>query len=235
MIRKLRRRLIREFEFRKGGFYPTRITPPGTPPSMVGSQYGGWSILPDLLSAESTVYSFGLGKDISFDLGVIERFGCQVFGFDPTVHSVNYLETLSLPDQFTFCAYGLSDHDGELVLYEPPSGSVSHTLVSSAQNNTKVSIPVKCLSTILKDLRHETLDVLKMDIEGCEYEVIDDLLSLDFRPTQLLVEFHHKVLNMGLAKTKTYFERLVAAGYRPFYISGNGNEFSFFYEPGLNK
>jgi hypothetical protein len=42
---------------------------------------------------------------------------------------------------------------------------------------------------------------MKMDIEGAEYEVLDGLLSSPIKPTQLLVEFHHRFPGIGLEKT----------------------------------
>jgi len=39
-----------------------------------------------------------------------------------------------------------------------------------------------------------------MDIEGAEYEVIDDLIASGIRPKQILVEFHHRFKNVGVKK-----------------------------------
>ena len=49
----------------------------------LGTPYGGWWVPVGLLDAESIVYSVGIGGDASFDLELMDRFGCHVWGFDP--------------------------------------------------------------------------------------------------------------------------------------------------------
>ena len=66
-----------------------------------------------------------------------------------------------------------------------------------------------------------------MDIEGGEYDVIDDMLQCDIPVRQLLVEFHHHFPSIGLAKTLRAVRALEKAGYRIFHISQRGLEFSF--------
>ncbi len=66
-----------------------------------------------------------------------------------------------------------------------------------------------------------------MDIEGGEYDVIDDLLESGVPVRQLLVEFHHHFPSVGLRKTLQAVRRLEAAGFRIFHISQRGLEFSF--------
>ena len=227
MINKIQRRLRRGYYFWQGSFRPQVDQLLRSKAKMIGTTYGGWCVLPEMLNDQSLVYSVGLGKDITFDLGIIERFNATVFGFDPTAHSVKYIDSLTLPKNFHFCKYGLAATDGDLQLFAPTQGNVSHTIVSTQEQQQQISIPVKRLGTIMSELGHSSLDVLKMDIEGCEYEVLDDLLASDIRPPQLLVEFHHKVLKMGLSQTKSYYDRLIDDGYRLFYLSDNGNEFCF--------
>jgi len=228
MLKQLQRRVRRQYYFWRNGFQPKIDERLHAQARTIGTASGGWCVLPELLTDQSVVYSFGLGEDISFDLGLIEQFDVSVFGFDPTRHSVNYIKRLKLPPNFQFCEYGLAAADGQLKLFVPPDGNVSHSLVSTSQQQQQVSIPVKRLQTIMAEWGHAAVDVLKMDIEGCEYEVLDDLLASDIRPAQLLIEFHHKVLKMGLDKTKSCYHRLVDAGYRLFFLSDNGNEFCFY-------
>jgi hypothetical protein len=66
-----------------------------------------------------------------------------------------------------------------------------------------------------------------MDIEGAEYEVLDGLLASPIKPTQLLVEFHHRFAGIGLDKTADVIKRLRDDGYKIFAISEIGREVSF--------
>src|SRR4030095_3181876 len=45
----------------------------------IGSRYDGKQVCIDNITSESVVFSFGVGRDISFDLTMIERFGVNVY------------------------------------------------------------------------------------------------------------------------------------------------------------
>lgn len=197
--------------------------------SRLGSMYGGWSVAVDYINANSVVYSFGVGEDVSFDLELIAQFGVIVHAFDPTPKSITWVHRQNFSTNFVFHEYGIADFDGD-VSFHPPENSthISHTILNRATTSAQaIIVPVKKLKTILQELGHQHIDLLKMDIEGAEYQVIDDLVHSNVRPTQLLVEFHHRFPNIGLNKTRNSFYQLKAIGYRLFSVSPSGEEFSF--------
>ena len=57
------------------------------------------------------------------------------------------------------------------------------------------SIEVKKLSTIMNELGHEWVDVLKMDIEGHEWGVLEGMIAdkTPFQFTQMQVRCHDSV------------------------------------------
>ena len=71
------------------------------------------------------------------------------------------------------------------------------------------------------------IDLLKMDIEGAEYEVLEGLLQSEIQPRQLLVEFHHRFVEQGLERTYDIIARLRKTGYGIIAISEIGREISF--------
>lgn len=99
---------------------------------------------------------------------------------------------------------------------------------STVKSGEGISLKVKKLSTIMKELNHNIVDVLKMDIEGGEYKVIDDFIKEGIKPKVLLIEFHHRFPEVGLDKTKNSIESLKSHGYCVFYVSANGEEVGFF-------
>ena len=191
----------------------------------LGTEYGGYEVLPALLRADSVVYSVGIGEDISFDLALIERFGCKVHGFDPTPRSLAWLEAQALPERFVVHPYGIADIDGTLGFTPPANPAhVSHSVLGNGAE--RVELPVKRLETVLRELGHERLDVLKLDIEGAEYAVLDALLETGPLPRQLCVEFHHGISGVELGATERLLARLRARGYRVFDARETGREFS---------
>lgn len=192
----------------------------------LGTDYGGYEIVPELLTEQSVVYSVGIGEDISFDLGLIERFGCTVHGFDPTPRSLAWLAQQALPPTFTVHGFGLAEFDGTASFAPPKNPAyVSHSVLTENRDDC-IDLPVKRLETVMRDLAHTHLDVLKLDIEGAEYAVLDDMIAIGMLPRQLLVEFHHGIAGVELAKTEASLARLRQAGYRVFDARATGREFS---------
>jgi hypothetical protein len=83
-------------------------------------------------------------------------------------------------------------------------------------------------------LGHNELEILKMDIEGAEYSVIDDILSSDIKIKQILLEFHHNFDNIGICKTKRVIESLNKKGFKMFDTLSSGQEYSFINEKLFN-
>jgi len=77
----------------------------------LGSDYGGW-VIEDSLDAHSTVLSFGVGKDISFDQAVISKYECNVYMFDPTHETRKWIESQNISHLLSFTPKGVSNYDG---------------------------------------------------------------------------------------------------------------------------
>ncbi len=194
----------------------------------LGNEGARWCICPASLCEASIVYSFGVGEDISFDLELIRCFGLRVHAFDPTPRSIEWVRSQALPPEFVFHSYGIANADG-VCKFAPPVNPkhVSHTILERDTPWPAIEVPVSRLPTILKSLGHKKIHVLKMDIEGAEYEVLADMLACDIQVDQLLVEFHHRWPEVGVERTRQALRDLKLNGYRIFYISPSGEEYGF--------
>ncbi|KGB54075.1 methyltransferase, FkbM family [Sphingopyxis sp. LC81] len=203
---------------------------------VLGTDYGGWPLLTAHTPADPLIYSFGVGEDISFDLEAIERFGATIHAFDPTPRSRRWVDKQSLPSAFKFHPIGLAAKDGEAEFFAPEVDEyVSFSAQPAALSDPALAIraPVKRLSTIIDELGTGVPDVLKMDIEGFEYAVLDDLIACDLRPAQLLVEFHHRMYDIENQRTVSQIEKLREAGYRLFYVSDSGHEYGLVHQTAI--
>ncbi len=216
--------LGREFFIRPDKAYPKE---------RFGSRYGGWDLVTRDIGPDSVIYSFGIGEDASFDVGVIERFGVTVHGFDPTPKSVAWVQSQGMPPQFVMHVLGIADFDGE-ISFNPPENPdhVSHTMLERPSTQAKaITVPVERLSTIMTRLGHAHIDVLKMDIEGAEYDVVNDLRRSGIRPGQILIEFHHRFPGVGVDKSKDAIATIRAMGYHLYSVSATNEEFCFIRVP----
>ncbi|MBN1257229.1 MAG: FkbM family methyltransferase [Planctomycetes bacterium] len=218
---RIRRRV---FQFKADCILPT---------TRFGSPYGGWVLIPEALALDSIIYSFGIGEDISFDRELLEACGGQIHGFDPTPKAIAWLKQQTLPQNYFSHFYGLAEFDGEAVFMPPAEAEyTSYAMTFPAQVNQGkaatevVTAPVKRLVTIMKVLGHTRIDLLKMDIEGAEYAVINDILRSDLRPRQWLIEFHHRG-RTNLYQTWLAVRSLRRCGWQLFHVSDTGYEFSF--------
>jgi len=197
-----------------------------------GNRYAEWTFCPDSLNEESVIYSFGVGSDISWDLQLIEHFNLHIHAFDPSPGSVAWIEEQDLPGEFHFHPYGLAGRDGEISFAEPAEPGIHSLFAMNSEGGTAEGLkqhvlPVQRLATILKTLGHSKIDILKMDIEGAEYEVIDDIIALPEPVPQVLIEFHHRFPHIGTKRTRQAISKLNRAGYRIFHVSATGEEYSF--------
>jgi FkbM family methyltransferase len=199
-----------------------------------GTNYGGWAVVPEALSSAAVVYSVGVGDDVAFDLSLIQRYGLTVHAFDPTPRSIAWVRSQSLPARFVFHEIGLGDHDGKLTLFPPAKAShMSFSMVNRATTGSHdgLELPVRRLSTMMRELGHARIDMLKMDIEGAEYDVLRSLDEDGIYPTQILVEFHHRFFPDGIARTRAAIQRLNTRHYRLVAVSPSGEEFTFLRSP----
>ncbi|MEZ6123687.1 MAG: FkbM family methyltransferase [Planctomycetaceae bacterium] len=194
-----------------------------------GSAYGGWHIVTEQLSKDSIVYSFGIGYDVTFDVAIIERFGLTVHGFDPTPKSLEWVKRQELPAEFVMHEYGLADFDGTVRFNGPPNPKdISFSICEEQINDRQaVDAPVRRLKTIIDELGHQEIAVLKMDIEGAEYKVVRDLLGCGIRPGQILIEYHHRFPSIGIQRTLDSMNEIRQAGYQLFSVSESRLEFGF--------
>ena len=119
-----------------------------------GSDYGGFFVCPSLLNEKSIVYSFGIGEDISFDQMINDKHNCDVYAFDPTPKSINWIKNYLLFKKFHFYEFGLSDKSGFLDFYLPKNPNyVSGSSISSSHLNItdKISVKMKSLKEIITD------------------------------------------------------------------------------------
>lgn len=195
-----------------------------------GTSYGGWVISPQYLNKNSTIYSIGIGEDISFDISLIQKYKVDVHGFDPTPRSIEWIKKQKIPKQFHVHEYGIADYNGKAIFYPPLNPDhISHSLLERKKTkNRAIEVPVFRLETIMKMLKHDKIDLLKMDIEGAEYKVIEDIIKSNIHILQLLVEFHHGMDNITFKDTKKVIDHLEENGFSIFDISKDGRNYSFY-------
>ncbi len=209
----------------------------------VGSKFHGYYLPDNFLSPSSVCYCIGAGEDISFDTELVVRYNSNVYIFDPMPEGLNhYNKVVSLTQKnqkvltnddesgfeyrinteqlrkTTFVNIGVWDKKEVLKFYKPAKENyASHSVVNLQKTNDYLEAPVDRLSNIMKSLGHKEIDMLKMEIEGAEYKVIDTIVEDKLNIKIICVEFDEVHFSKGLGylmRIKKSSEKLINAGYR---------------------
>jgi len=194
-----------------------------------GRPHAGFFVCPDLVRENALVYSFGTGEDVSFDIAMIQHHNCTVHAFDPTPKSIEWVARQSLPSGFHFHPYGIGAETGTVQFNLPANEShVSGSIVDYSHLDTRkrIEVPMRSFPDILSELGLRRIDVLKMDIEGSEYEVIPTILAAEVEIGQILVEIHERYFPDGREKTRKMLELMNEHGFQVFGVSDSLEEIS---------
>lgn len=163
-----------------------------------GTPYGGWTIYPDLLPFEAgVVVDAGIGTDLSFSEALKEiRPNLSFIGIDHTDDSEKYVAQRAIPGfRYVKAALiGRNRPEKRVVFRNPKLGSESvfpdHRFVDPTSTYEVPAISIEKL------LEGKTPNLIKLDIEGAEYEVLVDIITnIDLAMTpQICVEFHDRMM-----------------------------------------
>jgi FkbM family methyltransferase len=198
----------------------------------LGTRYGGWWVDTRAVEPQPLLIDCGLGEDISFPAAFLQRFAdARVIGVDPNPRSLAYCRA-RCPAGMEILPNALWTRAGETLAFHMPrsqdklpqgadgvSGSLdrSHQYVEGGE---RIEIQTVDLDALLARTGRTECDVLKLDIEGAEYELLDALIASGRirAARQVLIEFHHGVTGHSLADTQRIVTQLGAAGLRLMHV-----------------
>jgi FkbM family methyltransferase len=150
-----------------------------------------WTFCPRGLDASSVIYSAGVGGDVSFERELVDRFDCDVWLLDPSRVGI---ETMKREEnchpKLHFEAAALVDGGGGFE--ESAQVAEDGYLTMGAGSGEGEGMPSTSLGRLMETNQHSRIDLLKMDIEGFEYGVIDEILRDRIPVKQICVELHQR-------------------------------------------
>ena len=79
---------------------------------------------------------------------------------------------------------------------------------------------MKNLKTICDELGVDNIDILKLDIEGSEFVVVDSIVSFPGKIGQICLETHERFTRLGLAHLYILHKKLCRNGFSIVYNDG---------------
>jgi hypothetical protein len=124
-----------------------------------------------------------------------------------------------LAERLHFHPLGIWNEDTTLRFFAPQNEAhVSHSLVNLQHSERHIEVPVRRLSSLMQELGHRKIDLLKLDIEGAEYQVLQSLLEDKIEVDILCIEFDESAANhfdtKYLQRIESSLQSLLAAGFR---------------------
>jgi FkbM family methyltransferase len=120
-------------------------------------------------------------------------------------------------DRLRFHPYGIWSEDRAMRFYSPADPThVSHSIVNLQHTETYFEAECRTVKSLMHTFGHSELSLLKLDVEGAEYEILSSLLHGSIRPGILCVEFDEGFQPMDGGyqdRIFSYIRRLRRKGY----------------------
>jgi FkbM family methyltransferase len=172
---------------------------------------------------------------------LVRRFGAEVWILDPTPRAINHFAALrdytlrgeSYPInrdvtvtyriceqdlvRLHYLPIGLWSSDDVLKFFSPANSEhVSHSIVNIQRTRSFVELEVRRLKSVMTDLGHTRIDLLKLDIEGAEFAVLESILEDKLDIGVICCEYdewHHPLDSSAVKRINSSIRRMKKAGY----------------------
>jgi FkbM family methyltransferase len=122
---------------------------------------------------------------------ISNRYGCQVYAFEPGLVNMSFArKRLKEHENVQLCAYGLGAEDATVHLTAAGPGSSIYDTKSPLGDAAEVS--VRDVVGVLDELGLHEVDLIKINIEGAEFDLLDRLIDAGRLPSirQAMIQFH---------------------------------------------
>ena len=149
---------------------------------------------PDLLT-DVPITEGGVALDLgayvgNWSLRMSERYGCTVYAFEPSPGpAAKAADRLRAYPRVTVMAVAVGGANGDATLNRDGPGS---SIVGGKGAFGSVSVPVRDIVDLLEELELDHVDVMKINIEGAEYDLFDRLVETGWLPRigAVSIQFH---------------------------------------------
>jgi|tagenome__1003787_1003787.scaffolds.fasta_scaffold20831219_2 FkbM family methyltransferase len=145
------------------------------------------------LGPDSTVYDIGAYNG-DWATRLVDKYDPHITAFevDPA-RSPQLTSRFHNNPKVMICDYGLHNRDGVFQLAQRDMGSTLFNEPFPASTpQPRVSVRVRDIASVLSELAPQSIDLMKINIEGAEFAVLDRLIETAWMPRIrcLMVQFH---------------------------------------------
>tara|TARA_B100001564_G_scaffold352322_1_gene359565 strand:- start:97 stop:891 length:795 start_codon:yes stop_codon:yes gene_type:complete len=177
---------------------------------------GGYVVDKKIIQNTNTLVSFGLGSDWSFELDYLKiNKDVKIHMYDFQVSKITYIKSiLKYLKRFVTLRCKFKDLKARYLLYKNYSDFLNLSCLKFYPE--KITYPIKNKNdtdldkVLLRILNNEKI-ILKIDIEGYEFNLIDQIVENRSRITMLIMEYHwldknEELFLKSVKKIQQYFD-----------------------------
>ena len=146
------------------------------------------------LNEDSIVFDIG-GYVGDFAEKISKKFGCKIYLFEPSQSFYKKcLERFKNNKNILCFNYGVGNLNGDFVLSNDNEASSTKRKISDKEGE---KIKIKKISNIIEEQRVNNIDLMKINIEGGEYDLLTFLINenLISKINNIQVQFHNFIPN----------------------------------------
>jgi FkbM family methyltransferase len=190
----------------------------------------------DVIGPGDIVADAGCADDADFSKHMIAEHGAVAWGIDPTrKHAAALAQLASRLAGFHYMPAAIAAEAGIITFHESGdnvSGSLLKDHVNVIHDSVqRYEVQALDLQGLASRIGSERIAILKLDLEGAEYELLSHVTSQMLKPfDQIFVEFHHHaVTRYDETDTRAVVHRLEGLGFASFSL--DDHNYVFYHEP----
>lgn len=168
----------------------------------------------DSLDIKNKNVVFDIGANVGLFTKFIKTQGAKkVYCFEPNPTAIKHLHNnFKDDDSVVLNDFAVSHKDGKIELNIDESNSLISSVFT--QTNNKLNIDCYSFDTLFKKFNLNKIDLVKIDIEGGEFDIIDNLSEETFNKIDtFLIEYHDFYFTDGMEKVIKLINKLNINGY----------------------
>jgi FkbM family methyltransferase len=138
-------------------------------------------------------YGFGIGGQIKFEEIISDKFDSNVYCYDPTPAAKDFIINYKGSKKIKLFPYGIWSKDQKIKFYffdgQSNKGASITNYFETNKNDYSEKLQCYTLKTLMNKNNHKFIDILKLDIEGAAFDVLENILQDKIYPTQIVTEF----------------------------------------------
>lgn len=209
---------------------PWRLRAQREPTRRFGTRHGGWILPVGELTPPGVCYCVGVGEDTSLEDELLRSTNCLVWSFDPTPRSIAHVAKQPFDAaRFHFVPVGVwhRTETRRFFGHQNPAFE-THSAVNLWKTDSYFDAPCTTVAALMREFGHERLVLLKIAVEGAEWQVLQNILDDAVDARILCVVFCQPV---PFWRVTAMVRRLRRGGYH--YRRHDEWKFTFVRETGL--